>query len=142
MKKLVSNKIVNVLLASLLTLFSCSNKKVIWNGQGLINSDGVFKTKNELYRIEVTNNEDIISYSIYNKNGEIVLKSNKGISNIHRWFLYWDESNSVLWVYSGDIGSSYWNLSNGNYKETEITYQNQDKLPFIIPFDIKKDILE
>lgn len=141
MKKLVSNKLLS-LSVIILTIFSCINKKdKVWTGEGMIDYSGEFKTKS-MFLIKVDNKDDIISFTVSNLKNEIVLKSTKEISNIHKWYVYWDDKNEVLWVYSGDIGSSLWSEQDSIFKETTITYENQNKLPYTIPKEIEKDILE
>ncbi|MEO8516282.1 MAG: hypothetical protein ABI426_06040 [Flavobacterium sp.] len=141
MRKLVTNKFLCLSIIAL-TIFSCINKKnKIWNGEGIIDYSGEFKTKS-MYLIKVDNDDDVISFTVSNEENEVIIKSTKGISNIHTWYLYWDDKSQVLWVYSGDIGSSVWFKQDSIFKETTMTYENQNKLPFKIPKEIEKDILE
>ena len=141
MKKLVTSKLWYLSMI-ILTIFFCVNRKnKVWNGEGMIDYSGEFKTKS-MFLIKVDDKDDIISFTVSNPKNEIVFKSIKEISNIHKWYLYWDDKNEVLWVFSGDIGSSVWFKQDSIFKETTITYENQNKLPFKIPKEIEKEILE
>ncbi|ABQ05692.1 hypothetical protein Fjoh_2669 [Flavobacterium johnsoniae UW101] len=126
----------------LLTMISCVKKEnEQWKGEGKIDHIGEFKTKS-MYTIKVENNDDIISFNVSDNSKHSVVTSTEGISNIHNWYLYWDDANKALWVYSSDIGSSVWLEQNSIFSETTITYKNQDKLPVKMPKEIEKDILE
>lgn len=140
MKKLVLNKL-TYLSVIVLTIFSCANKNADWTGNGKIDTTGQFKT-NSKFVITVENINNIVSFSIRNPNNQIVFESTNEISNIHKWFLYWDDNNKALWVYSSDIGSSVCFIKDQIFQETTITYENQNRLQLKIPAEIEKDILE
>ena len=139
MKKLILNSFIFLLFA---VFSNCmNNKDSIWNGKGFIKAKGTYKT-DDGFVIMVNNISGIISYKVIDSVGKTVVTSKRRISSYQKWYLYWD--NNILWVYSGDIGPSYWNLNKKNIKEFVITDLNINNTDFLnlLPKKIKADFLE
>lgn len=128
----------------LLIFFSCSKvEKQEWKGFGKINMSGTYFTIKGNYNIVVNTKSNIVSYKVYDSNNNIIIDSQRKISSLQHWFIYWDDNNGVLWVYSSDIGSSYWFSSEkGHYIEIIITGSTKNDIPFKIPNEIKNKIVE
>ena len=137
MKKLVLNSF--IFLFFIIVFSNCKNNRVLnWTGKGLIKAKGKYKT-NDGFVIIVNNKDGLISYKVNNSVGKTVVVSKRKISSYQKWYLYWD--NKILWVYSSDIGPSYWNLNKNNIKECVITDNNPEFLK-LLPKKIKDDFLE
>jgi len=135
MTKLVLNKFAFIFMLSLIFL-SCKNNKIDkWNGNGFIKHEGNYKTNNG-YTIIVKNNKNLISYKVIDSLGRIICFSPHKMSSYSKWYLYWKKN--ILWVYSGDIGSSFWDC---NKNKPEQQFINEKKLHNHIPDDIKNDFI-
>lgn len=143
MIKSVLNKIlINVTL--LFLVLSCTKgNQSKWTGEGFINKKGKYITKAEKYTIDVTDENNVIAFKVYDANNNSIIKSSRNVSSIQSWFLFWDTKNKALWLYSSDIGSSYWITDINNvYHEFIITNINKVKIPVEIPEDIQLKIME
>ena len=43
--------------------------------------------------------------------GTTLIKEDTAASMYIRWYLFWDEPEGLLWLYSSDIGTKYYDLS-------------------------------
>jgi len=119
-------------------LFSCNSiKQPEWKGKGFMKSTGTFTT-DEGYQIKIEIVEKIVKYNVMDSSRrKLNVYSSGSISSIHRWYLFWE--NKILWIYSSDIGSSYWDLNKKEIIEKNIKQNKLDSILSFIPKEIKGD---
>ncbi len=142
MKKAKYNNKRNKYAVYLITFFiiSCFSGNVDkrWEeGKGYIIKKGKYETYNKYYII-VDKQDSLVSFKIENSDGKEVLRSKYSFSDIHNWYLYYE--NDILWIYSSDIGTSYVVLS-GSKEIKQIYITSENKFQIVnIPEKIRKDI--
>ena len=88
--------------------FFTSNHSAYNNSNNLIRMTGNYFSPNKEYLLKIEQKpKNLVIYEIKNNRTGAVYKPKYNFSDTMRWFFYW-ENNSTLWVYSGDIGLSYW----------------------------------
>jgi hypothetical protein len=93
----------NSLIAFFLYLTSCGIQDS-WTG-GRVTDVGDYNTGT--LRVVVTEDNNSINYSMFDSDGNILVKSDRNFSSFQKWALHLDNAAN-LWVFSSDIGHSCW----------------------------------
>ena len=97
-----------LLIAYFMVMPSCNFDRDSSNWQGgVINKYGTYKLTDKL-RLEVSNNDGLLNYSIFNVENVRLFKNRENISTYSNWFLFWDVKSEQLWICSSDIGVFVW----------------------------------
>lgn len=72
------------------------------------------------------------------ENNKLVFSDNQSYRMQDRFYITWHEVNDILWLYSGDIGTFYFCIENGQWKRKTFIYgeMNGD----LIPLKLKESV--
>lgn len=123
MKATLKSSFTDVIVFAAIILCCCScryQRKENWQG-GKIDRPGEYDIQKGGYKILVTDDSNLIKYTVLNSKGETIIRSNDNVSAFQRWALFWDSVGN-LWVQSSDIGDAVWKpVGQDKYKKEFIT---------------------
>ena len=101
----VTRQVLTVFLVALLT--ACSRKDPVASSS-LITQRGSFPSPSGSYQLVIgTKSRSLVDYKIVNVATKQEFAPEHHFSDAMRWAACWQKGD-VLWIYSGDIGSSVW----------------------------------
>lgn len=122
---------------SLLLVLSCTPDYDKLKGR-TISQEGNYNYNDSLYlRVDVK--DDLVSYSVKDYSGEVLIDMPNEFSNLHRWILYIDKSQSI-WVLSSDLGHSLWKRNDSDHAYEQVNFSNyleKEDVPNYLYNDLK-----
>lgn len=71
-------------------------------------------------RLIVYNDNNIVKFTVQDRDGRALCESDVRPSNYSRWYFYVEPTDESVWMYSGDIGTHRWQRgSDGRYGSHE-----------------------
>jgi len=111
-----------------LLIISCAKNK---QEHLLIDSAGTYHNSEKTLKLNVYVDNNFVRYVLQDTLGNELVTFNENISVFQKWGLYLDE-NGTLWVFSSDIGNSFWmkDKVTNKYYETIMDHLYDDsKIP-------------
>ena len=119
-------------------LICCNHTEKNWIG-GAVWKPGTYVHKDSSIKLKVYIDDKFVRYIMWdNKNNEL-LRSNRNISDLHKWVIYLDKGKS-LWVLSSDIGDARWSKTPSGIYTYEEFGRHLTKIE--MPPEIENDIAE
>lgn len=69
--------------------------------------------------------DSMVSFAIKNRNNEVVFVPHMAFSNRSTTFFLWDDNEERVWVYSGDIGTFFWEISDDDKRWKHFSYAKE-----------------
>ena len=107
----------------------------------MIKTAGIYDLDPTPYEVSVQVRNRLVVIAIKDANGVVVVKDDDA-SNVHRWFLYWDETTQRLWRYSSDVGTVVWDLAGSEQVVEEHVTPKTTELIQAIPREVYADLPE
>jgi hypothetical protein len=117
-----------------LLIISCANIK---HENLLIDSEGTYYNSDKSLKLHIYIENNFVRYMLQDKRGKELVRFNENISAFQKWGFYLD-NNDTLWVFSSDIGNSFWvkDKKGNTYSEVIMDHLYDDKK---VPQEIFKE---